>query len=125
MKKRSHKNRLHWNLENCRYVRFWHRPPPLTAWQSNALAVLPTAKNSRTVSSSSSDPQHCSIALPCHQGHSRNHRFRWLDFTSGLESKNSQRLSPFAVAGLSAVRDRSAAATCRAYSRSLRAARLC
>ena len=38
------------NLENCRYISFWRCPPPLTAHQNNALNVLPTAKNSRTVS---------------------------------------------------------------------------
>ena len=39
---------LHGNLENCRYVSFRQRTPPLTAHQNNALNVLPTAKNSRT-----------------------------------------------------------------------------
>ena len=38
------------NLENCRYVSDWQCTPPLTAHQNNALNVLPTAKNSRTVS---------------------------------------------------------------------------
>ena len=38
------------NLENCGYVSDWQCTPPLTAHQNNALNVLPTAKNSRTVS---------------------------------------------------------------------------
>ncbi len=38
------------NLENCRYVSDGQCTPPLTAHQNNALNILPTAKNSRTVS---------------------------------------------------------------------------
>lgn len=38
------------NLENCKYVSGWQCMLPLTAHQNNALNVLPTAKNSRTVS---------------------------------------------------------------------------
>ena len=48
MKNLSVKNRIKRNLEKCRYESFWQLTPPLTAHKSNALNVLPTAKNSRT-----------------------------------------------------------------------------
>ena len=50
MKNGSRKKWLQQNLENCRCVSYWQCTPPLTAHQNNALNVLPTAKNSRTVS---------------------------------------------------------------------------
>ena len=68
MKKRSHKNRLHWNLANFRYVRFWHRPPPLHGMAKQCSGSLTDGR--RTQEQCSVFVRSISIvaALPCHQG---------------------------------------------------------
>ena len=34
---------------DCHHIVYWLVTPPLTGWKSNAVRLLPTAKNSRTI----------------------------------------------------------------------------
>lgn len=77
------------NLENCGYVSDWQCTPPLTAHQNNALNVLPTAKNSRTVINSSVEYSSVAVLLRALKGRPKAMLSVAGYFTSGSESKNS------------------------------------
>ena len=77
------------NLENCGYVSDWQCTPPLTAHQNNALNVLPTAKNSRTVINSSVEYSSVAVLLRAFKGKPKAMLSVAGYFTSGSESKNS------------------------------------
>lgn len=75
------------NLENCGYVSDWQCTPPLTAHQNNALNVLPTAKNSRTVSNSSVVYSSVAVLFDAIKDTAADAVAGFI--TSGSESKNS------------------------------------
>ena len=76
------------NLENCRYVSDWQCTPPLTAHQNNALNVLPTAKNSRTVSFLRLIHSIVALFWRAIKGKARTFGSGGWIFTSDSESKN-------------------------------------
>ena len=82
------------NLENCRYVSDGQCTPPLMGHQNNALNILPTAKNSRTVNFFRLIHSIVAFFWVCHQGQSRKQCFRWLFF---LPARNLRTVSGFAV----------------------------
>ena len=110
MKKRAKEKRLKWTLKTVDILCCGSLPPPLTARKRTAVGESPTAKNSRTVWIFRR-LQQCSSSFSCHQGQAA---LRWLDLTSGLESKNSYRLRRVADSGLSVDREIWATAICQA-----------